>query len=427
VVSVAAAAVLIWRQACLLTLPDIGDPFDEAAMDAAAVPADRDAFVLFRQAMSKLTQLPGLPRSVVNSSASTGWSSLDPRLREWVGANRESLQLFNRAAQQADGRAHDTDKETAYTAEHLDLWQLGRLAVLEASQREERGDVAGAWECYRAVIRMRAHMMRRGTVFERLFAGFNIAGLQARVESWAANPKTQRSDLRCALDDVIACQPRPEWNASSLKVHYLLAIRELDRPGVMLTYSDDEAKEYRVAGEPLPPNLLQTVMAAHRFVIREPERSRRVLRLAFANWLAHVEVPEERSRKPAVRANFLSAGSGSVLFFFAPGPTAPAAARRLNPETLAQWLMTAPDAKRLLGQWPWPSLSAQERMEYRAVMVALAEELYRREHGQLPASKEALVGAYLKSPPDDDTADADDGRAVTVEDPRLTSTEEGQK
>jgi hypothetical protein len=427
VLSVAAAAVLIWRQACLLTLPDIGDPFDLASMDVAAIPAERDAFVLFRQANSKLRALPGLPRSVVNASASAGWSHVHPELRDWVVANREALDLFKRAAEQEDGRAHDTQKETVYASEHIYLGHFARLAGLDAARREEKGDVGGAWECYRAVIRMRAQIMRRGTVWERYLAGFNIAGLAPRIRAWAANPKTQGSDLRRALGDVIAGQPRPEWDASSLKVHYLLTVRELDRPTVMLAYSDDEAKQYRLGGEPLPPNLLHTLMAVHRFLNREPERSRRVLRLAFANWLAHVEVPEERSRSPAVRARFLGAGDRSLVFFYSPGPTAPAAARRLDPETLAEWLMTASDAKRLLGQWAWPSVSTQERREYRAVILALAEELYHREHGRLPASEEALVGDYLKSLPDDGTADLDDGRAVTVEDPRLTAPKGGQK
>ncbi len=45
----------------------------------------------------------------------------------------------------------------------------------------------------------------------------------------------------------------------------------------------------------------------------------------------------------------------------------------------------------------------------------LAEELYRREHGQLPASEQALVGTYLKNLPDDGTDDLDDGTTLTVE------------
>jgi hypothetical protein len=53
-------------------------------------------------------------------------------------------------------------------------------------------------------------------------------GDPSRIAIWAANPKTRASDLRRALDYVIACEPRPEWDSSSLKVDYLLAMRELN-------------------------------------------------------------------------------------------------------------------------------------------------------------------------------------------------------
>ena len=80
------------------------------------------------------------------------------------------------------------------------------------------------------------------------------------------------------------------------------------------------------AGEPLPPNLLQTAYAINRFFIREPERSRRVLRLVFANWLAHVEVPENRYRKPAVRAIYGRRRDQSTVVFYDAAGSAPAAA-----------------------------------------------------------------------------------------------------
>ncbi len=235
------------------------------------------------------------------------------------------------------------------------------------------------------------------------------------------------TDLCRALEDCIACEPRPEWDASSLKLDYLLAMRDLDRPESVLADFDDDMRDYRVGGEPLPPNLVETASIIRRFLIREPERSRRVLRLAFANWLAHVEVPEERHRTHAVRTTFLGAGIRLTVFFYAAGPAAPAAARRIAPEALAQWLMTAPDAKRLLCQWPWPSLGRQERGEYRALEILLAEELYRREHGRSPSSEDELVGTYIKSLLDEGAAGLDDGTSLTVEDPRLAAPKEGPR
>ena len=45
----------------------------------------------------------------------------------------------------------------------------------------------------------------------------------------------------------------------------------------------------------------------------------------------------------------------------------------------------------------------------------LATEIYRRERGSLPPSDEALVGTYLKSLPDDGSADLADEMTPTVE------------
>jgi hypothetical protein len=151
------------------------------------------------------------------------------------------------------------------------------------------------------------------------------------------------------------------------------------------------------------------------------------IRFVFANWLAHVEVPEERQRKAAVRASFESAGIRSTVFFYGSGTAAPALARRVAPEVLANWRFTALDAKRVLCLWPWPSLGSQERAEYRALKVLWAEELYRREHGRSPTSEEDLVGPYLKSLPDDSMVNLDYGTALLVEDPRLSVPLDGPK
>ena len=51
---------------------------------------------------------------------------------------------------------------------------------------------------------------------------------------------------------------------------------------------------YRLGDMQLSTDMVDHLETAHRFLLREPERSRRVLRLLCANWLAHVETPELR-------------------------------------------------------------------------------------------------------------------------------------
>ena len=66
----------------------------------------------------------------------------------------------------------------------------------------------------------------------------------------------------------------------------------------------EEELPYRLAGFEIPIYLAESLYAGQRFLKREPERSRRALRLVYANWLAHIEIPELRQQRPAVRAMF---------------------------------------------------------------------------------------------------------------------------
>ena len=81
-----------------------------------------------------------------------------------------------------------------------------------------------------------------------------------------------------------------------------------------------------------------------------------------------------------------------ACFSMQSAPGAPAGARALSPQDLASWLMTTRDAKRLLFQWPWPSIRISEQREHRALVVLLAEELYHRERGSLPLPKKRWSG-----------------------------------
>jgi hypothetical protein len=184
---------------------------------------------------------------------------------------------------------------------------------------------------------------------------------------------------------------------------------------------------YRLDDMQLSDDMVGHLDAAHRFLLREPERSRRVLRLLFANWLAHVETPELRRRKPAdwvsfplrLSTNPIRNGTTGVPLYPV-SPVAPAGARSLPPRVLASWLVTTNDAKlRILvinSYMPWsPANHLRDRKAHRELVIMLATEIYHRERGALPPSEEALIGTYLKSLPDDGSADLADETTPTVQ------------
>jgi hypothetical protein len=142
------------------------------------------------------------------------------------------------------------------------------------------------------------------------------------------------------------------------------------------------------------------------------ERSRRVLRLLYANWLAQVDKPAEQRAPIAIRT--------PSPIIYAPDPTAPPAARALSPATralspatldralertsLARAMLLPNDLAPGGKSWstsPWERDRPLPReTRRRAVLIAkLAAELYRRNHGRLPASSGALLGPYLKTLP----------------------------
>src|SRR5262249_54452871 len=148
-------------------LPDIGDPFDVAAFRSLSVARDRDAFAYFRRAREKLSSSPQLKSGVRDALLAGGWSKTDPRLRRWVEANRPALELYLRGAEQTDGIAHPGGAPYSF----VETTNLTLLALLEGARRIEGGDMAGAWSCYRAVLRMANHIRRRGSLIEGILVG----------------------------------------------------------------------------------------------------------------------------------------------------------------------------------------------------------------------------------------------------------------
>jgi hypothetical protein len=296
------------------------------------------------------------------------------------------------------------------------------LAALEASRREEGGDTAGAWDCHRAVLRTISHIRRRGSTRQRELARSQSRLLQRRLTDWATGPKTTISQLRTALEVVLENEPKPEWDLFAVKYGYLELMGALEQP---IPLSSQQAIDgewtFRLGDMSLSPEMVGQLEAARRFLLREPERSRRVLRLLCANYLAHAETRGRQPRKPAVWAmltylqstNPITKGKIGIPLYPV-GPEAPAGARALPLQGVAGWLVTTVDARlRLIRQcdeWLPPA-----RRAYRDLVIMLATELYRRERGAPPPTDDALVGTYLQTLPDDGSAESAAGTTPTVE------------
>ena len=416
VIAVLGGVFAIWWLTSLNRLPDIGDPFDVAEFRKFQIPDEQNAIAWFRRARANVTPMPELPRAINSGTATVAWSKADPKLREWVEINRAALTIFKKGADLQDGISHPVGEPYSAQYNVFNSHELVRLAFLEGSRLEENGDTAGAWDCYRAVLRMIGHLRRRGDSIERWSANTVDSPLRQRLATWVTNPKTTIPQLRRALDEVIENQPRPEWNAFGLKQSYFDMVRLLDRSVDHIHRALGEGTRYRIGDYEIPTDIAVHFYGYQRFLMREPERSRRVIKLIFANWLAHAEVPELRENRPAVRAVLASTNYRGSVLLYRTSPEAPPAARALPPETLARWVITTLDAKPFLTGNFWSSVHVQELRNHRELVLLLAEELFKRERGKLPESEQDLVGPYLKILPDDGSAELDDGTALIIGD-----------
>ena len=428
-VAVAATAFAIWWFNSLNGLPDIGDPFDVAAFRAFRLPDEQNAFTYLRRASEKLTNLAGMAGWDGSSPGDLkfSWSIANPTLREWAGANREAFELFLQGAEQADAANPAGDPTDHRSNPGGLIW----LAFLEASRREESGDTAGAWDCYRAALRTITHLRRRGSTLQRQAARAASRPLQRRLTDWATGPRTAISQLRTTLEVVLENEPKPEWDLFAVKYGYLELMGALERPIPLSALQDVEGEwTFRLGDMSLSPEMVGQLEAARRFLLREPERSRRVLRLLCANYLAHAETRGRQPRKPAVFAALTYLTSTNPLTkgrFHIPlypvGPEAPAGARALPPRDVAGWLVASLDAKLRLTmgyeEWlppvrPSDGRTVADRKAYRDLVIMLATEIYRRERGAPPPTEDALVGTYLQSLPDG-SVELADGTTPTVE------------
>jgi hypothetical protein len=429
--AVAASAFAIWWLTSLNGLPDIGEPFDVAAFRAFSVPDNQNAFTYLRRASEKLTPIVGMAgrNGADPGELKFSWSIANPTLREWAEANREAFELFQQGAEQADAANPAGDpKDNRFIDGPLIL-----LALLEASRREESGDTAGAWVCYRAVLRTITHFRRRGSRIQRQHAREASRPLQRRLTDWATGTRTTISQLRRALEVVLENEPKPEWDLFAVKYGYLELMGALEQPmPLWVQRAIEEEWTFRLGDLSLSAEMVGQLEAARRFLLREPERSRRVLRLLCANYLAHVETRGCQPRKPAVFAVFTYLTSTNPITkgkdhipVYPVGPEAPVGARALPPQGVAGWLVAALDARlRLMmrgyDEWlppvqPRDRKTVADRRAYRDLVIMLATEIYRRERGAPPPTEDALVGTYLQSLPDDGSADLADGTTPTVE------------
>jgi len=293
-------AFFLWWATSLNGLPNVGDPFDVSDFDRVNVPDQENAFVLYRQARGRYQPLD---KEFWNlHKTGQPWSQAALEIRAWVESNRESIEIWQQGAQRP--RALEIAPRDLDFDSNLGILQVlrnfARVAELDGSRLEEAGDVAGAWGRYRAILRCSRHAGMSGCIVTRLIGASMVQVAAPRIIAWAANPGVSSGLVREALDEVNACDAMTPPVSEAIKIEYLSLFKALHAPKrwVNEALKDDQEWYHHLRGS----------VTGRMFVRREPERSQRIARLIFANWLAYCDEPSSQQPKVATALELTSPG-----------------------------------------------------------------------------------------------------------------------
>ncbi len=380
----AAIALLAWRASRLSDLPDIGDPFDLAPVLAVDVPGDRNAFTLWKEASARARSSAEVETRILHGP----YTGSDP-------AVAEILELWRKGAERPDAmlaRPGDMRLETRIGTILEDHRRFSMLALTAGSGCVDRGDMEGAWTWYRAVLRASRLIGRNGSAtFFRV--GMSEYEMTSRsILAWAADGRVDAAMLRRALGEVIAINRLSARPSDVLRIDYLSMRHSLNHPGYVFDEFVRSRTREDVASDFSGLRHLTLMHHLAWFAGNELERTRRLQRLAYANWLRDCDEP------PAVRPGIVASKRSGAEFYDQPssrsagGISGVDLARRVDESRVASLHIS--DGVHL------PPLADGDLASRADLVVELASTLYQREHGRPPALLDALVGPYLERLPE---------------------------
>ena len=184
-------------------LPDAADPFDVEAFRRATVQPDENAFELYRQATARLRPLAADQQAAYEAVLESGWAGATPELQQWIEQNAETLALYREGSARPDALADPPGTPAAeLSSATQELRALARLARLEGARLEHEGNLSGAVDLYRVILRSSRHAGRRGPAVHRLTGVALHAFAADALVRWAAAPEVDAALLRAVLADV---------------------------------------------------------------------------------------------------------------------------------------------------------------------------------------------------------------------------------
>jgi hypothetical protein len=399
----ALVGAVLWRQSRLSGLPEVSIAVDPRTILSISVPEVQNAFVLYRAARAKLKRDQTIERRIFGGAYA--WPANDEAALAFLRSNDEAVELWRQGSERSDGLAcpmADMLKPETSLPEHQVLRPFFWHARVRISREEACGDMGGAWRWYRALIRSSRLGARHAPWIGRVLGAAHDRAVVGLIAGWAADPRVDAPLLRAALHDVIEANKLTPPDRETLEIDALQAESVFnDSRYVARLFADDPWGTGEV-DKTNWQNHLDALRRVRWFLANEPERSRRIIRLGFANLLEHWD-------EPLVTRPRLVGTAKTPQILFDARFQSPPEATAIDPSKLAAEWESAVLVKTLSLQSLGSIRAAMDRdHSQRARMVLeIARQVYAREHdGLLPENDEALVGECLSELPRDPLNDA---------------------
>ena len=236
----------------------------------------------------------------------------------------------------------------------------------------------------RSDLRIRATWPAHGNGVERRSDATNHISLfdsiaEHSLRTWVHHPANRPKLVRQALSELVASLKLREYEERMIKGCYIDMINRID-------WGDQEHWLQKDREKQIHDYQLMIHEADWRwFFKREPERSRRLFKIAFANWLAHRAI--DPKAMPDVHL-------GAFLFWNLDA-RAPVTARMLTAEEVTRWH----ESTIVLNQIADPMILLLEnhlnaiRLSESMLLHEFAVTLFKLEHGRNPKSWDELIKA----------------------------------
>ena len=380
--------VVGWRGLSLWRLPDIGPPFDLERLGTVEVPDSENSIPLYVEAAKRVkahdAELMALDNKAWNV---VDWAVLDPAIRRWVDESRPALEPWLRATERADALLVQP-RQMIYSAiiEPIQkIRELSRLAILEGGRLEDSGDLGEAWRIYAGVLRSSRHVGKHGGAMQRYNGYVLLTRAMPVISRWVERPTVNPDLLRRAIRDIETCQAMTSPVSELVRVEYFTARDILGRP--------EEWKKFDVEGpegDGYWYNQIPVLARTRHFLLREPERSLRVLNLITAGVLAQCDRP--RYSRPKVLSPH--------YFIYDRDSRTPPGVASLTPEELTAWAEKSALSAVISPLNVILSRVDSEPSIFDTLRLRMAERAFEIEKGRPASTYADLVGSYLEALPD---------------------------